>query len=515
MPEDAMNDHTVLYSTAEIRDVERAALAALPPGTLMQRAGQAAADLALALAEGSDDTAGILVFAGPGNNGGDALEAAYRLSEAGVPVTVLLYGDPTGYPADAMRALQHARQSAAEFADIAGLPELISRRWSLAIDGLFGIGLARPIAGAMRDAVEGMRVMDCPILALDVPSGLDADTGNVVGEDGVAVAATHTITFIGNKCGLHTGSGRDYAGSVQVATLDIPVEYFPPPSARLNEIGLFSGSLRRRRHDSHKGSHGDITVMGGARGMAGAVILASRAAAKCGAGRVFAAFLEAAPAYDSAQPELMCRTAGELQLASGTVLVGPGLGTSRAAHDALLHAAEAALPLVLDADALNLIALESALRLRVERHQGPLIMTPHPLEAARLSATTSVAIQADRLAAARGLASRFNATVILKGSGSIIARPDGMAVINTTGNPALATAGTGDVLAGVCGALLAQGWAEWEAALAGAWLHGHAADIAVSNGVGPVGLTASELIPYLRSALNQLIELHAPRHTAR
>jgi hydroxyethylthiazole kinase-like uncharacterized protein yjeF len=506
-----MSDHAALYTTAEIRDVERAALADLPPGTLMRRAGQAAANLALALVERGGASTDILVLAGPGNNGGDALEAAFRLSEAGLAVTVLLYGDPAGYPPDAMQALQRARKTAAGFADMSSLPELISRKWSLAIDGLFGIGLARPIAGAMRAAVEGMRVLDCPILALDVPSGLNPDTGNVVGGGGIAVAATHTLTFIGNKCGLHTGAGRDYAGRVQVATLDIPDRYFVAPSARLNEISLFSGALSRRPHDSHKGSYGDLAVVGGARGMAGAIILASRAAAKCGAGRVFAAFLDSPPAYDSVQPELMCRAAGELLFASGGVVAGPGMGTSRAAHDILLRAIEAPLPLVLDADALNLIALEPDLVPRLERREAPTIMTPHPLEAARLSATSSAAIQADRTAAARSLASRFNSTVILKGSGSIIASPDRVTVINPTGNPALATAGTGDVLAGVCGALLAQGWPEWEAALAATWLHGHAADVAVSEGVGPVGLTAGELIPYLRSALNRLIELHAPQ----
>ncbi|MDB5793653.1 MAG: hypothetical protein JWR25_32 [Noviherbaspirillum sp.] len=507
-----MSNHAALYTTAEIRDVERAAIVDLPPGTLMQRAGQAAANLALALAGMVDGSAGILVFAGPGNNGGDALEAAYRLSTAGLPVTVMLYGDETRYSADAMQALLRARQSTAEFPDTACLHELISRKWSLAIDGLFGIGLARPIAGAMRDAVLSMRVLNCPVVALDVPSGLSADTGNVVGGNGVAVAATHTITYIGNKCGLHTGSGRDYAGLVQVAALDIPDRYFPTPSAWLTDVGLFAAALRRRLHASHKGSYGDLAVVGGARGMAGAVILASRAAVKCGAGRVFAVFLESAPAYDSMQPELMCRSASEFDIDSGVLVAGPGMGSSEIARDVLTRILETMRPLVLDADALNIIATEPALQRKLEGRRGPTIMTPHPLEAARLSATTTAAVQADRLAAARTLAVRFNAIVILKGSGSVIARPDQTAVINVTGNPALATAGTGDVLAGVCGALLAQGWAAWEAALAGPWLHGHAADVAVSEGIGPVGLTAGELIPYIRSALNQLIGMHVPRH---
>jgi hydroxyethylthiazole kinase-like uncharacterized protein yjeF len=242
--------------------------------------------------------------------------------------------------------------------------------------------------------------------------------------------------------------------------------------------------------------------------MGGAAILSARAAAKCGAGRVFVAFLDDAPAYDDAQPELMCRIAHEHDFASGTLVAGPGLGTSRAAHDLLLRALNTQAPLVLDADALNLIAAEPGLQQKLVQRKGMQLMTPHPLEAARLLGTTSASIQADRLTAARELAHRYNSAVILKGSGTVIAQrngSDGKITINTTGNPALATAGTGDVLAGICGALLAQGWSEHNAALAGPWLHGHAADVLVEQGIGPVGLTASELIPVVRASLNRLI----------
>lgn len=503
-----MTTSTALYPVADIRAIEQAAMHSLPPGTLMQRAGQSAAEVALSLLPASRRNAPILVLAGPGNNGGDALEAGYRLTQAGLQVRILMDADEQTQSTDARQALARARSSAASFADLSLLPVVGATDWGLVIDGLFGIGLTRPITGAQRQLIETINQLACPVLALDVPSGLDADTGAIVGPDGVAVRASHTITFIANKPGLHTNHGRDYAGLVQVANLEIEDHYFKPAQAHLNHIALFSDALHRRPHNTHKGSYGDVIVVGGAHGMGGAPILAARAAAKCGAGRVYAGFLEHAPLYDSGQPELMCRLAHELDLSSATLVVGPGLGTSRAAHDLLMQALNAQVPLVLDADALNLIAAESGLAQKLIQRRDSTLLTPHPLEAARLLALSSKDVQADRLQAARELARRFNATVILKGSGTVIAQPDGAVVINTTGNPALATAGTGDVLAGVCGGLLAQHWPVWHAALAAVWLHGNAADVLVEQGVGPIGLTASELIPCIRTTLNRLINLH-------
>jgi hydroxyethylthiazole kinase-like uncharacterized protein yjeF len=501
---------TSLYSVSEIREIEHAALAALPAGALMQRAGQAAAKAALELIAKPRGDAKVLVLAGPGNNGGDALEAAYRLEQAGLQVTVLHDADPARQSADARQALQRAKNSSVRFADPALLSGIGSTHWTLVIDGLFGIGLMRPITGVWLGVVETINTLSCPVLALDVPSGLNADTGNIVGPDRIAVRASHTITFIGDKPGLYTCDGRDYAGKIQVARLDIERKHFKSPHAHLNDVKFFAEALRQRSHNSHKGSYGDVAVIGGAHGMGGAPILAARAAAKCGAGRIFAAFLEEAPAYDSVQPELMFRLAREFDFSSATLVAGPGLGSSRAAHDVLARALNADVPLVLDADALNLVALEPGLQQKLAQRSEASILTPHPLEAARLLAISSAAVQADRLAAARELARRFGATVVLKGSGTVIARSNGHVAINTTGNPALATAGTGDVLAGICGALLAQGWPEWDAALGAVWLHGHAADVLVEQGVGPIGLTAGELIPAVRNALNQLVAMHAP-----
>ncbi|HJV50155.1 MAG TPA: NAD(P)H-hydrate dehydratase, partial [Noviherbaspirillum sp.] len=257
-----------------------------------------------------------------------------------------------------------------------------------------------------------------------------------------------------------------------------------------------------------------VIIAGGAHGMSGAAILAARAAAKCGAGRVFAAFLDEPPAYDAVQPELMCRHAHDMDFSSGTVVIGPGLGSSHAAHDALARALATDRPLVVDADGLNLIASRDELRQQLRVRKQPALLTPHPLEAARLLGTSAAQIQADRLAAARKLAATLNSIIVLKGSGSVIAQPGGEIAINTTGNAALATAGTGDVLAGMCGALLAQGWPQWQSALGACWLHGLAADTLVAGGTGPIGLTASELIPCARSLLNHLTGQHAQRRTA-
>ncbi len=278
------------------------------------------------------------------------------------------------------------------------------------------------------------------------------------------------------------------------------------PHVTLNHPDLFGEHARARPPSSHKGSFGNLTVIGGASGMGGAVLLAARMGAMAGAGRVFAAFASGVPAFDPVHPELMCRDAHAMSLAQGAVVIGPGLGVSRDAHDLLSRALACRQPLVIDADALNLLAEEAPLQHKLAARAAPSILTPHPLEASRLLRVETAHIQADRIGAARQLAQRYNAVVVLKGSGSLIARADGEVIINGTGNPALATAGSGDVLSGLCGALLAQHWPAWEAALAAVWLHGKAADNLVAAGLGPVGVTAGELLPWIRTALNQLIK---------
>lgn len=512
--------HSSLYSVAELRAIELAAGAALPHGELMRRAGRAGAEAARSLLTDHARTATVLVLAGPGNNGGDALEVAANLADAGSgsgsgsgsgmasAQVIVLHHPPAGaQSAERSAAYDGALASAAKIIDCSTQLE-----WSgidLVVDGLFGIGLTRPITGAYAALVEKINTLACPVLALDVPSGLDADTGAVVGPDGAAIRASHTITFIGNKPGLHTNDGRDHAGEVALAPLSTDAALYPASRLHLNHPALFAAHLQARRQNTHKGSYGNVAVVGGAPGMSGAPLLAARTALHGGAGRVYVLFPEQALATDSGQPELMCRLADGFDLQQATVVIGPGLGAALAATQLLTRAIDAGSPLLADADALNLLAAAPALQQALAARDHPVVLTPHPLEAARLLGVPVATVQADRVAAARTLAARQHAVVVLKGSGTVIAAPDGNCVINPTGNPALATAGTGDVLSGLCGALLAQGWPQWQAALAAVWLHGTAADRLVAAGTGPIGLTAGELVPAIRSALNQLVRAPA------
>ena len=263
----------------------------------------------------------------------------------------------------------------------------------------------------------------------------------------------------------------------------------------------------QRQSPATNPSGASVAIRGGAHGMTGAAFLAGRAAAKCGAGRTFIAFAGDAPALDLEQPELMCRMAQEFDFSTSHLVVGTGLGVSAAAKDLVASALASRHAIVVDANALNLISQDQALQQTLAARSAGSLLTPHPLEAARLLGVTSAEIQSDRVGAARLLAQRLGSIVVLKGSGSVIADPHGLVAINPTGNAGLATAGSGDVLAGVCGALLAQGWPAWEAALAAVWLHGRAADELVQQGIGPIGLTAGELIAPIRSLLNRLAAL--------
>jgi hydroxyethylthiazole kinase-like uncharacterized protein yjeF len=293
---------------------------------------------------------------------------------------------------------------------------------------------------------------------------------------------------------------------VEVATLDIAAEYRLQPQASLNGTGASFPAPVPRRHDSHKGSFGDVLILGGAAGMMGAPVLAARAAAHCGAGRVLVGFVAEPPLYDGAYPELMFRKASSVELGKAAVVAGPGLGQASQARSILVNALNAAQHLVLDADALNQIAADTELQKTLSTREAFSILTPHPLEAARLLGVSAERVQSNRLHHARLLAQQYCAVVILKGSGSIVAEPSGRVYVNTTGNPALATAGSGDVLAGVCGALLAQHLSPIDAARLATHIHGLAADVLVEQGLGPIGIGASELIPAIRTCLNKLVE---------
>lgn len=484
-----------LHGTASLRQIE-ARHAGEP---LMQRAGLAAADFAGELA--LDRERPILVLAGPGNNGGDAFEAARLLHERFFAVHLVFAGDPQRLPADAAAAFERFRAAGGE--PLAAIPELA--HWGLIIDGLFGIGLARAPAGRSAELIEAANRLAgrdrCPLLALDCPSGLNADTGAVFAP---CIRASHTLTFIAAKPGLLTGDGPDHCGNLRVAGLDLP-----PAAADGTTLAPadFARWLQPRRNNTHKGSFGSAGILGGARTMLGAALLAGRAALKLGAGRVHVGLLDPeAPGFDPLQPELMLRHAEALFQADLQALAcGPGLGQSGEAARLLEQALTCPLPLVLDADALNLLATDGRLAGHLFNRVAPAVLTPHPAEAARLLETGTRDIQADRVAAARELARRYASHVVLKGCGSVVATPDGRWAINTSGNPGMATAGMGDVLSGLVVALLAQGWPADAALPAAVHLHGAAADRLVAAGSGPVGLTAGEVIDAARALFNAWI----------
>ncbi|WP_345814059.1 NAD(P)H-hydrate dehydratase [Paraburkholderia sp. PREW-6R] len=502
-----------LLTLTELRIAETQASAALPPYTLMARAGKSAASFLLE--QITRDTSiekskqKVWLIAGPGNNGGDALILAAELHEAGIAVELCM---PVEVKADDARwALATARA--------AGVPITADMPASLAgytwlVDGMFGIGLTRELDGVFASVARQLtqrakaRPRKGGVLALDVPSGLDSDTGTVVGgKDSAAVHATHTVTFIAAKPGLFTAQGRDLAGSVTVAPIGLDCSQ--RTAVQLNAPELFAASLPPRDFATNKGTFGSLAVVGGDTGMCGAPILASRAALYTGAGKVHVALLgEGAPPYDPPHPELMLHAIDDLPLDTMDALaVGCGMGHGERATRVLHDVLRLDVPKLFDADALNLISKDASLAAEVTARgtQGdPCVLTPHPLEAARLLGTDAPTVQADRLAAARALAARFASVIVLKGTGTVIATPDGRIAINPTGNAALATCGTGDVLGGIIGALLAQHLPRFEAALAGVYLHGLAADTLSAQGHGPAGLTAGELAPMVRTLLNRL-----------
>jgi hydroxyethylthiazole kinase-like uncharacterized protein yjeF len=479
-----------LHDNAASRAAEQAALAASAPHALMARAGLAVARLALALAPHAGR---IVVWAGPGNNGGDGLVAARHLHAAGKRVDVVLIGDAARRPPDAADALARASAAGVRLHD--GPPALPTA--DLVIDALLGLGAARAPRGAIAEAIATINAQPAPVLAVDLPSGLHAETGALLGA--AAVRASATLSLLTLKPGLFTAEGRDHAGAVWLQTLGVAAG-----AATAELIG--PAAPPARPHASHKGRYGDVLVIGGAPGMAGAAWLAARAALAAGAGRVYASLLDPAAGFDNGRPELMLRPAlwqaAPATLQAATVVCGCGGG--EAVNAALPPLLSRAGRLLLDADALNAIAADAALPplLRGRAARGlPTLLTPHPLEAARLLGSSAAQVQRERPAAARRLAAETGAAVLLKGSGSVIATPDGRWWINPTGNAALASPGTGDVLAGWAGGRWAQGpdAAPEAVACAAAWTHGHAADRwAADGGTGP--LMAAELVDAMRAS---------------
>jgi len=486
-----------VFSTGQVREIEALAIATcgVTSYELMSRAGAAALEV---LARRWPSARSLAIVCGAGNNGGDGLVVARLAQAAGYGVRALLVVDAGKLAGTAAQAAADALAAGVVLepftAPALGAADVI-------VDGLLGTGLSRPVTGAFLTAIEAVNASAKPVLALDVPSGLDTDTG---WPSAVAVRAAATVTFLGLKQGLFLGAAVDHCGDLEFADLGLPLELaapFPPALERLTVDDL-KRALPRRARSAHKGSCGRLLLVGGGPGMAGAIRLAAEAALRAGAGLVYVAtHADSVTSVLAGRPEIICKSAMSardleefIELADAAVL-GPGLGRSAWADGLWSRLVAADLPLVVDADGLNRLAAA-----RVER--GRWLLTPHPGEAGRLLETTTDAVQRDRRAAVRALAKKYGAHAVLKGPNTLIATPnerEPLAVCDR-GNPGMATGGTGDVLAGALGAVLVQTRDLALAARAGVLLHALAGDTAAVD--GERGMVAGDLLPHLRAWAN-------------
>ncbi|MCU1763735.1 NAD(P)H-hydrate dehydratase [Pseudomonas sp. 14P_8.1_Bac3] len=485
-----------LYSAAQVRDLDARLIGAGTPGfELMQRAARATWR---ALVRHWPTAHELTVVAGHGNNAGDGYLVAVLARRAGWPVRVLAAGDPQRLQGDARLAHAEALSEGVAIQAWSAQSELRG----IVLDALLGTGLTGEVREPYASVIQAINASGLPVAAVDIPSGLCADTGRVLG---VAVRADLTVTFIGLKLGLFTGDAADLIGDLVFNDLQASPEFFD--GVAISARRLSPGNLPRlpaRAPTAHKGQFGHVLLIGGDRGFGGAILLSAQSALRSGAGMVSVATRsEHVPAALARLPEAMVlgtssanQLMGLLQKVS-VLVVGPGLGQASWGRSLLSAAANAPLPQVWDADALNTLA-EGHLRL-----PEACVITPHPGEAARLLGISTAAVQADRPAAAHALSKKYTAVVILKGAGSLIASPDGRLAVCHQGHPAMATAGLGDVLAGLVGALLAQGMTAFDAACLAVWLHANAG---AEQGKSGRGLAASDLIP----AIRQLLEEQAP-----
>ena len=485
---------TAVYTSAQVRELDRIAIQefGIPGYALMERAGTA---LFAAACAHWRQVRSVCVLCGAGNNGGDGYVFARLARGAGWQVMLYSLVETSRLQGDAARACQDFLAEGGEVIPFAGsLPDA-----DLLVDALLGTGLTRTVEGIYAEAIRVINQHPAPVVAADIPSGLQADTGQPCG---VAVEADLTMTFIGMKAGLLTGQARDYCGKVLLEGLDLPPEVIgriPTDLYTIPETAVAT-ALPPRKRCTHKGSFGHTLLVGGSAGMSGAIRLAGEAALRTGSGLVTLATDVAHAAWINLhRPELMVRpvaAANELRLALAgkTVIgIGPGLGKSPWAQTLLHVALDAGLPLVVDADALNLLA-------GMNRWQESWVLTPHPAEAARLLACSTVEVEADRVVAARRLQARFGGVVVLKGAGTVVASPAGVAFC-TAGNPGMASGGMGDVLTGIISSLLAQGLSLQMAAETGVQVHAQAADRAAAQ-QGERGLLASDVIGQLQGVVN-------------
>ncbi len=497
-----MTDQVIrLYTAEQVRRLDKCAIEghAIPGIDLMELAGASTFDAArLAFPSARN----FLVFCGGGNNGGDGYIVARLAREAGLDAVVCALKDPADLQGDAAIAAGRWREAGGE---VQFWPLDNIEACELVFDALLGTGLDREPAGDYGAAVDLINRSGKAVVAVDIPSGLNADTGVAIGR---AVEADMTVTFIGAKRGLFTADGPDHAGEVRFYDLETPqsVRDSEPNYGILIQELLLRELLPERRRNSHKGSYGWMLGIGGNSGMSGAIRLAGEAALRSGAGKVtLATRSEHAALVNLACPELMVRgveNASQLETLFGQVdvlVTGTGLGQTNWSDDMLQVCLKSTVPVVIDADGLNLLARLSLESVALPRNNW--ILTPHPAEAGRLLECSSREIQSDRVGAAQRMAARYEAVVALKGCGTVIAEPQGRYAICPFGNPGMASAGTGDVLAGVIGAMVAQGLGLWDATLAGVLAHALAGDLAAAQ-IGERGMLASDITAHLPAVLN-------------
>ncbi|WP_298850870.1 NAD(P)H-hydrate dehydratase [uncultured Aquimonas sp.] len=500
-------DSTELFAEAAVRTIDARLIEALDGDAyaLMQRAAWAALD---ALKQRWPRARTLAVVCGPGNNGGDGWVLARLAESAGYDAWVVhLRADEARGSEEARRARREWRGRREVWEDD---PELAAESLALAdvvVDAVFGLGLTRAPGAPHADLIEAINAAQRPVLAVDLPSGLRADSGEA---PGVAVRADLSISFVAAKPGLYTGAGRALSGERRLAPLLPEGMDAPGPSADFEpqaialEARALAGALPRRRIDAHKGDSGHVMVLGGDSGMAGAALLCARAALRAGAGLVSVGTRAAhAAALVAAQPECMVRAveaASELDplLERATVIaLGPGLGQGDWGHALFERVLVAHRPCVLDADALNLLA-------QAPRACAQAVLTPHTGEAARLLGVSTTEVQRDRYTALAHLVQRYQCPVVLKGAGSLVGAPGELPRVIDAGNPGMAVGGMGDLLAGVIAALIAQGLEPFDAAVLGALAHAAAGDLAAAE--GERGLLPSDLLPLLRQVLNRPLE---------
>ena len=484
-----------VHTAAQVRALDRHAIDDLhiPSYTLMTQAGEAAA---VALRSCWPSKQRLAVVCGPGNNGGDGYVLARLARSMRMDVTLVSLADPAELRGDALRAHD-------DFVAAGG----VVRPWSdgclanaeVVVDAIFGTGVSRPLDAAMKQRIGAINDCGVPILSLDIPSGLDADTGAVWG---AAIMAERTISFIGLKLGFYLGEGPNHTGIVMFDDLDLPpgaTDFVQPAALRIDEDTV-AQLLPRRRRTAHKGQQGSVLVIGGGIGMAGAARMAAEAALRAGAGLVtVATWPDNVASITASRPELMCRGVTEARELEGLIeradvlAIGPGLGQDEWSKSLLLEALRGHKPTIIDADAINLLALTPCAN-------SNWVLTPHPGEAGRLLGISTADVQRDRLKSAREIAARFGGTVVLKGAGTLVITGDCLPYICDQGNPGMASPGMGDVLTGVIAGIAAQTADLPGAARAGVLVHAMAGDMAARR--GERGLLATDLFGYLPTCVN-------------